>query len=84
MLLRDSRTSSANGAFGRLPRALFIDEAVVLMPATAAVLPGLSLWPSAHPFGRLGAATQLVRYAGAADIFRAANSLAREINSLSR
>jgi hypothetical protein len=34
---------------------LFMDEAVASVPATAAVLPGLSLWPSAHPFGRRGA-----------------------------
>ena len=36
-------------------RELFTGEAGVLVPATAAVLPGLGLWPSAHPFGRRGA-----------------------------
>jgi len=28
--------------------------AVALVPAKTAVLPGLGLWPSAHPFGRRG------------------------------
>jgi hypothetical protein len=40
---------------GRFRGALFTGEAGVLVPATAAVLPGLGLWPSAHPFGRRGA-----------------------------
>ena len=36
-------------------RELFMGEAGVLVPATAAVFPGLGLWPSANPFGRRGA-----------------------------
>jgi hypothetical protein len=33
-------------------RELFMGEAGVLVPAAAAVLAGLGLWASAHPFGR--------------------------------
>jgi hypothetical protein len=46
----DARPKPNGGRF----RELFMGEAVVLVPATTAVLPGFGLWPSAHPFGRRG------------------------------